>query len=150
MYTEIKRGEELMKEFKKSLLLVILWQIIGWVIFAFCDEAIQILYNDLQKYLLSIIFLIVTPIIYLIYSKKIITKNNYSSKKFNAFFLILWVVFSIALGFTIGEYKPKDGQWLDGLQYVEYGIALLFPVIIVIIVKIVYSIYKFLKNKIRE
>ena len=79
-----------MKEFKKSVLLVILWQIIGWVIFAFCDEAIQILYNDLQKYLLSIIFLIVTPIIYLIYSKKIITKNNYSSKKFNAFFLILW------------------------------------------------------------
>lgn len=147
-----------MKELCKSLILVLLWQIIGWVIFAFCDEVISNLipitsmeyddYNDLIKYIPSGIFLIVTPIIYLIYSKKIITKNNYNSKRFNAYFLILWIVFSIILGFAIAEYKPKSSSiWLDGLQYIEYGVALLIPVIIVILIKIVCFIFKFVKNR---
>lgn len=69
-----------MKELWKSSILVMLWQIIGWAIFAFCDEVISNLipitsmeYNDYdlsKKYIPSGIFLIVTPIIYLIYSKK--------------------------------------------------------------------------------
>ena len=95
-----------MKEFKKALLLVIIWQIIVWGIFIFCDEVFPS-HTFLQQYLLAIIFLIVTLIIYLIYSKKIVIKNNYNSKKFNASFLILWVVFSIALGFGIAEYGPS-------------------------------------------
>lgn len=146
-----------MKEFKKSLLIVILWQIIGWSIFAFCDEVIPHIipnfnpYNTFEQYLLAIIFIVATPILYLIYSKKIVTKNNYNSKKFNVSFLILWTLFSIALGFGIGEYKPKDySRWLDGLQYLEFAIGLILQVVVVVIVKIIDFIYKFIKNKIKE
>ena len=139
-----------MKEFKKALLLVIIWQIIVWGIFIFCDEVFPS-HTFLQQYLLAIIFLIVTLIIYLIYSKKIVIKNNYNSKKFNASFLILWVVFSIALGFGIAEYGPSNpSRWLDSLQYIEFTTELILQVITIILVKILDVVCKFVKNKIME
>jgi len=141
------------KEFKNALKYTFLLQVVNWGIFILFNEIIFVDHEDLTL-IIGGFSLLVSLIIYFRYSGKNVEKNKYNSKLFNGLLMILWIVFSIS-GMIIVDILIQNGLisqcsgwgcFLNGLEYFLFGIGMQLQVVIVIVWKFLYKIYKFFRG----
>lgn len=150
-----------MKEFINAIKCTIICQLLCWGIFIICDENKYISQSaaEVQAMISGIIILILLLTIYFIYSGRYIKNNNMNSKKFNIMLFSLWSASSILI--TCGLCSLVDngilhvcrqsGWWpcfLSGIEYGLEGIFMIALVILILCIKIIIVLYKYItKNK---
>lgn len=136
-----------MKEFFKITKLVLIFQIINWIIIMLISELI----SPGLAIIVEIIICIVLLCMYFIYEKKYIEKlnNNYPKNKF--FLFINWVFFSVVICFIFLKLVELDFLapcdkfdktcFFSGIGYAGSGVALIYLVYSIIILKILYWMF---------
>ncbi len=148
-----------MKEFFKALLYVFITQIVCWGIFTLCDEFPLINQDNAESLALTIGLLLslIILILYFVFVKVIINKNKLNSKLFNVFLISLWIVISLLNSYIftslvdegVLHYCESYGWncFLNGIEYVMYGILLVVVSLVIILWKIFSGIYRFFKKR---
>lgn len=149
-----------MKEFINAIKCTIICQLLCWGIFTICDENKYISQSTAETLAMisGIIILIILLTIYFIYSGRYIKNNNMNSIKFNIMLFSLWSASSILI--TYGLISLVDNKilhvcqgsgwacFLNGIEYAVEGLFMIALVILILCIKILLFLYKYItKNK---
>lgn len=147
-----------MKEFLKALKYAIIFQIISWGIFILVDESPFIIKSNAEmiSIWIGIFLLLILILLYFIFSKKVIIKNNLNSLAFNINLLVLWVIFSIMgiyvtlklVDMRVLHYCGGTGWdcFLNGIEYGLFGFGMLTILGIIMLWNTIYYCYKFIRK----
>ena len=149
-----------MKEFINAIKCTIICQLLCWGIFIICDENKQISQSSAESLAIisGIIMLVILLVIYFISVNKYIKNKNMNSIKFNVILFTLWSVTSILI--TYGLISLVDNKilhvcqgdgwacFLNGIEYAVEGFFMIALVILILCIKIIIVLYKYItKNK---
>ena len=137
-----------MKEFKMSLKYVIFSQLFLWIAFILCNK----------NFYFGVILLVILSILYFGFRKKIITKNELNSKKFNIFLLINWIIISILITFFIHNLDKCTSTTasditecsLYGVEYDFYMCLMIFLLFPITLVGLIAKLFKEIKEKLKK
>ena len=149
-----------MKEFISAFRCALIFQLICWSVFILFDENKYISQSSAESLAITsgIIILIILLFIYFIFMDKFIKRNDMNSKIFNAYLFLIWSLLSIAIMFGLfylidNKYlhvcqSTGWGCFLNGIEYGLEGFFMISLAILIIIVKFIITIYKYItKNK---
>lgn len=150
-----------MKEFTRSLICVLLSQLVCWGAFILCDENKFISQNTAEHMAMIVgsILLILILVLYFVFKNKFITKNKLNSKKFNIFLFVIWQISTILIYFVleslIGKYLHACTQksvldwscFLNGIEYLLYGILSFLLPVLILIINLIIKLFKYIKRK---
>ena len=149
-----------MKEFINAIKCTIICQLLCWGIFIICDENKYISQSSAESLAIisGIIMLVILLVIYFISVNKYIKNKNMNSIKFNVILFTLWSVTSILI--TYGLISLVDNKilhvcqgdgwacFLNGIEYAVEGFFMIALVILILCIKIIIVLYKYItKNK---
>ena len=147
-----------MKEFLLSLKWCLIFQAICWGCFIVFDEIG--IFDEFTALILGIIVLIGFLIYYFIYSNKYLIKNNLKVLKFDIIIFIFWIVMTIGMTYftiylvDIGYlHYCGEGGWdcfLNGIEYLLYGVCVILLPVVIIFIKIIIWTYKFINKKLNK
>ena len=149
-----------MKEFINAIKCTIICQLLCWGIFIICDENKYISQSSAESLAIisGIIMLVILLVIYFISVNKYIKNKNMNSIKFNVILFTLWSVTSILITFGLNSlvdnkilHVCQGSGWscfLNGIEYAVEGFFMIALVILILCIKIIIVLYKYItKNK---
>lgn len=140
-----------MKEFKYSLIIAFLVQLVVWLfstlVFEFDGfDFSSVLFN------LDALILLLLPIGYIFFSKKIIKSKKLKSRRFDLIFLISWFIFTILFliladalvrwGIVLNCGGSGWDCFLNGIEFYLLAFALLLEIGVVLCIRLGQFIYK--------
>lgn len=146
------------KEFLKALLYTVLIQILIWGIYIYFNELAGYIGSNELK-LLMILLCLIPLFMYFIFNKKVIEKHNLESKRFNIYLSITWTGLSFSMIILTGKFISmledlgilhKCLGWecfLDGIEYLIFGIGMILQVVLVSGYKLCCYLYKKIVKK---
>lgn len=140
------------KVFPTILLIISIIQFGLWGLFVFCDEFIATDFAVIS----GIVFLIISVVIYFAIENKLIKKLDITRIKFTINALIIWNVLNIIIAIPLNVLVDKGilsycsgGGWgcfLNGIEYLIFPILVAIASLVILFCKLIFLIYKKLKN----
>lgn len=149
-----------MKNFLKSLIPILIVQLMCWGVFIIISETTHFYNMDSEKIssVVGIICLIGVLTLYFINAKKYAKKLDINLLKLNITWVILWDSLAIAIGMLLVHLTDIGvlhicnetgifACFLDGIEYALYAVSMVQLSIIVILLNLICWIYIKIRNK---
>lgn len=140
-----------MKEFKYSLIIAFLVQLVVWLFSTLVFEFDGFDFSNIF-FLLDLLILLLLPIGYIFFSKRFVIIKKMNTKKFDIIFLISWFIFTILFliladalvrwGIVLNCGGSGWDCFLNGIEFYLLAFALLLEIGVVLCIRLGQFIYK--------